>query len=376
MYYAQMYQQQYGAYNPYAYQPYQQQQQWYNNHQGGQPNGFQQGGNQSNQGPHPGYQQGRMHPNQTYNPYAPVQGFHQGANNGMQMMNQPMMNQGNSAMNQNPVVNQMNSVPQDNQQQKPNNQNNKQGNNKQNRKGKNNRGGGKNNKKDGIPEHIRAKLAEIDQMQSPEEIERYIAERRMRYPTRENIKKKEEKLKAMEERGEVSDISEFRSKKKRKRESQGDSNKRTKMCRFYLQDRCKSGESCRFSHDYKPPKRNFLESNIYTQLHAKAVAFEKQSLLQCIHYIISNNFLQDPKDSVAEGATENNEEATPQANTAESHPKDPLLTASENTEEPTPQVESPTSLQPETKETEDSNPTQTNEPPLTGNELEAHQQQS
>jgi len=180
----------------------------------------------------------------------------------------------------------------------------KNNNNRFNNKKKKNFRGKKMVKED-IPEHIKSKVLDISNMTSPEAISGYLEERRKKFPTKKNIEIKDEERKLRIERGELIDIPQKAQGNKRKREDRNDNRARKrfkKICKYWRQGRCNSGENCRFLHDYVQ-SQPATEEVILRKILTKNIEYENQAILQCIHFIVSNNFLQKKPEP-----TQNNEE--------------------------------------------------------------------
>jgi len=170
----------------------------------------------------------------------------------------------------------------------------KKNNNRYNNKQKNFKGGRKKLIKEEIPEHIKSRVADITNMTTPEAINSYIEERKKKFPTKTNIETKEKEKQLRIERGELVDIPKTNQRNKRRRDNdENDGNKKRfkKICKYWRQGRCNSGENCKFIHDYVP-SRPAIEEVLLRKLLSKDIEFENQAILQCTHFILSNNFLQ------------------------------------------------------------------------------------
>jgi len=187
---------------------------------------------------------------------------------------------------------------------------NKQFNPRYNKK-KNFKGGRKKIVKEEIPEHIKNKVLEITNMTTPEAIDLYIEERSKKFPTKKNIEQKDKERQLRVERGELIDIPSNQGGNKRKRKNEDQENNRNKkrfrkICKYWRQGRCNAGENCKFIHDYVP-SRPATEEILLKKLLSKNIEYENQAILQCIHFILSNNFLQ-PKTQETTNNQEENEE--------------------------------------------------------------------
>jgi len=112
------------------------------------------------------------------------------------------------------------------------------------------------------------------------------------------LKKKEKDKQLRIERGELIEIPPTepgRNNKKRRREDRNDNHldkkRYKKTCKYWKQGRCNAEQNCKFIHDYFQ-SRPASEMILYKKLLSKTINFEQQSIVQCIHFIVSNNFLQ------------------------------------------------------------------------------------
>lgn len=134
-------------------------------------------------------------------------------------------------------------------------------------------------------------------LQSPEEIAKYIEERKAKYPTKENVQKRLEEEQKKRERGEI--IEENGPFKKKKR-SKGKTNR---PCKYFKRGKCTKGDQCAFRHDEKGKKELNIKtkssSSLLETLFEKEITLEKSTILQCFRYIVKNNFFLDneAKDS-------------------------------------------------------------------------------
>ncbi|KAJ3408251.1 hypothetical protein HDV05_005067 [Chytridiales sp. JEL 0842] len=82
--------------------------------------------------------------------------------------------------------------------------------------------------------------------EDPEDVARWIAERKKRYPTDENIQKKEEEAAEKKKLGVIDGPP---SKNKRKRGPEGEEKERVVVCKYFMQrGKCNNGSRCRFKH--------------------------------------------------------------------------------------------------------------------------------
>jgi hypothetical protein len=95
-------------------------------------------------------------------------------------------------------------------------------------------------------------------LESPEEIAKWIEERKKRYPTDENIKKKQE---------------EAESQKKRKAEDAPIEKK--KPCKYFRQGKCRRGDQCTFLHQQKSEQRLTKKPTLQKQSLLAQVRFKK-----------------------------------------------------------------------------------------------------
>lgn len=139
-------------------------------------------------------------------------------------------------------------------------------------------------------------------LETPEEIAKYIEERKKRFPTRERI---EQKKKEEEE------------KKKLMNDTDKISTKKKKPCIYFKKGNCRFGDECSFQHikkrqrpnnfddsdedseDFYPKSRNKLRkpkpvssSKLIQNIVKTAEMKEIKAILQCIHFIVERNFLQ------------------------------------------------------------------------------------
>ncbi|PIA17029.1 hypothetical protein COEREDRAFT_7796 [Coemansia reversa NRRL 1564] len=181
-------------------------------------------------------------------------------------------------------------------------------------------------------------------LESAEDIAAWIAERRSRYPTEANIRRKaaEEKTAAASKRprldtlpdtdplgalaayGPPSDTaSDAESSDSGSDNSPptvasvkcavhtpfrpsglgpGDDRRKLRVCRFYARGSCHKGAACPFSHpeSMKPANESSVEpsdaqpATLLARLMAKDIDRENRRVLQCIEYILDQNFLNIP----------------------------------------------------------------------------------
>lgn len=143
-------------------------------------------------------------------------------------------------------------------------------------------------------------------LETPEEIAKYIEERKRKFPTRERIemkrKEEEEKRKEM-----INNDNNPENKSTKKR----------KPCIYFRKGNCRFGDNCSFQHIKKRQRSNNFDDSdddsddIYPKSRSKlrkpkpvspseliqnmikpAQMKEMKAILQCIHFIVENNFLQ------------------------------------------------------------------------------------
>ena len=108
-------------------------------------------------------------------------------------------------------------------------------------------------------------------VETPEEIEAWIAERRRKYPTRVKIAEKEQTQQEREQRGAL-DLSQPIAKSKKQKDK---SNKPIEMSTVY------------------PTKI----PSLLDQMCSDQVRADHSIILQCFRYFVQHNFLQDPADT-------------------------------------------------------------------------------
>lgn len=139
----------------------------------------------------------------------------------------------------------------------------------------------------------------LTKLETPEEIEKYREERRKRFPTKASIEAKKVLQPDDNNKGAGSKVEKTSKKKKR-------------LCKYFKMGNCKKGEDCLFSHQMKRPKNEDEEENdddlpvhvkrklrrpqpvdpntLLSNIVQVAQKKERRAILQCIAYIVSNNF--------------------------------------------------------------------------------------
>lgn len=140
----------------------------------------------------------------------------------------------------------------------------------------------------------------LTKLETPEQIEKYREERRKRFPTKANIeaKKGDDDSKSL-----LNNNANKNSKKKRR------------LCKYFKFGKCKKGDDCPFSHQVKRQKQSDnddeeeddddlpvhvkrklrrpkpVDSSLLLENIVKASQQkERKAILQCISYIVANNF--------------------------------------------------------------------------------------
>ena len=117
---------------------------------------------------------------------------------------------------------------------------------------------------------------------SEENLKRWIAERKRKYPTKENVEKKKNKLKQ--------DLPEKDPKCETTTRKRG-----RKLCKYFMKGTCKQGKNCKFEHDesikvirQEKKKRRKLDGNkgLLKALLQKDIGREHEILLQAIRHLV------------------------------------------------------------------------------------------
>ena len=118
---------------------------------------------------------------------------------------------------------------------------------------------------------------------SEESVKKWIAERKRKYPTKDNVEKKKKKIKENPEKDPESD-SETTTKKRGR-----------KLCKYFMKGTCKQGKNCKFEHDdsikvirQEKAKRRKLDRNkgLLKALLQKDIGREHEILLQAIRHLV------------------------------------------------------------------------------------------
>ena len=119
---------------------------------------------------------------------------------------------------------------------------------------------------------------------SEESVKKWIAERKRKYPTKENVEKKREVA--------VSDQDDKNSTESTKRKRR---NKSPKLCKYFLKGTCKQGKKCKFEHDEsfkvireEKLKRRKLDRNkgLLKALLQKDIGREHEILLRAVRFLV------------------------------------------------------------------------------------------
>ncbi|KAJ3123512.1 hypothetical protein HK098_001864 [Nowakowskiella sp. JEL0407] len=163
-------------------------------------------------------------------------------------------------------------------------------------------------------------------LDTPEDIAKWIEERKKRYPTDSNIQKKKEEARLAKERRVKRKIEEDDeandSDVDDSEDSDSESKSKTSFCKYYQQGNCRHGEDCTFKHEIQPPKKDgtennslkFVQSNglnksgkrrmLLKMLLAPEIFKERAIVMQCIRHIVKNKFfdknaaIEDEIDSI------------------------------------------------------------------------------
>ncbi|KAI8901641.1 hypothetical protein BC833DRAFT_576697 [Globomyces pollinis-pini] len=123
-------------------------------------------------------------------------------------------------------------------------------------------------------------------LESPEDIEKWIQERKTKFPNKQNIEKKleEKNLKRNLDQDNLNT-------KKIKLDSD---QKNPKVCKFYLKGKCKKGLVCPFFHPPKQTPNGNLEAqnSLFRKLIQTDINRDRSFILQSIRFIMENHFLQ------------------------------------------------------------------------------------
>ncbi|KAJ3325159.1 hypothetical protein HDV06_004916 [Boothiomyces sp. JEL0866] len=145
----------------------------------------------------------------------------------------------------------------------------------------------------------------VPMLNTEEEIAAWIAERKKNYPTKENVKEKNEKFQLKRDRGDV--IIETGKLKKQKTVSlrsdlaeKSDSelvNDSDRVCKYFLKNRCRRGDSCQFKHESANTNTTNISEveerkPLLDMLLANDIRRDRNKVLQAIRHIIKNDFLQ------------------------------------------------------------------------------------
>ncbi|KAI9361639.1 WD40-repeat-containing domain protein [Zopfochytrium polystomum] len=130
--------------------------------------------------------------------------------------------------------------------------------------------------------------------EDPEEIARWIEQRKKNYPTDANIARKKVESEERERLGMTRSDAKTDGDISGKKAGQA-------MCKYFLKGRCTNGANCRFSHESQrnvqtadatktKPRQTFRgkRQNLRKMLLASQIRWENQVLLQCIRYIVTN----------------------------------------------------------------------------------------
>jgi hypothetical protein len=118
-------------------------------------------------------------------------------------------------------------------------------------------------------------------LESPEEIAKWIEERKKRYPTDENIKKKQEEAEL-----------------NKKRKAKTVPTEKKKSCKYFRQGKCRRGDECTFLHQEKSnqqlsKKPTLQKQSLLSQLLKPEMEAETKTLINVIEFIISKDFFSN-----------------------------------------------------------------------------------
>ena len=110
-------------------------------------------------------------------------------------------------------------------------------------------------------------------LESPEEIEKWISERKRKYPTEKNIQLKKDSKEVLKDL----DAKKTCEKPKKSKKS---------TCKFYANGTCKKGDQCKFAHT--SPTDSLLENVFKEDLN-----HQRKLLLEFINHVVSLGILYE-----------------------------------------------------------------------------------
>jgi hypothetical protein len=151
-------------------------------------------------------------------------------------------------------------------------------------------------------------------LDTPEEIEKWIQERKAKYPTDANVEKKKSEKRSNPDTNGTESQSHKKKKQKKENEKVFDQDGK-QVCKFHLKGKCKKGDECTYSHNYasagsrstddteqqqqqktRQPQvkqtQKPTRSNLLRKLLDDEIQKERKQVLDCIDFIVANNFFE------------------------------------------------------------------------------------
>jgi len=157
---------------------------------------------------------------------------------------------------------------------------------------------------------------------TPEDIARWIAERKKNFPSRANIERKEKEAQEKAQQKAQEKPADTPGANKRKNpDSDQQGARSTKLCRKFASSgrcrygekchfvhaprpchnfakgRCKHGDKCKFSHNKSDPQSQQPKSkpSLLAKLLSSEIESERTMILQCLRHLVRSNFFLDSK---------------------------------------------------------------------------------